>query len=136
MWHTITPAALPEEARRRRIDPSRRIEEAKAGQERMEEEERARRSVVGHSAMPGFGKGCRGYVSSGSPFFRKGERAEAFAAGTRFEKERLWHAEITFRRPTTGPIVIGDGRFMGLGLLAPMRQDERAVAPDSGEEGK
>ena len=32
---------------------------------------------------------------------------------------RLRHVEIVFPSPVPGPLVIGDGRFLGLGLLAP-----------------
>ena len=53
------------------------------------------------------------------PFEANGHRVEAFAVGTRFPKERLWHIEITFRDAVTGPLVIGDGRFLGLGVMAP-----------------
>ena len=55
------------------------------------------------------------------PFDGRGFRAEVFADGTRFEKERLWHIELTLDRPVTGPLVIGDGRFLGLGVMAPAR---------------
>ena len=43
-----------------------------------------------------------------------------FAAGTRFAKERLWHVEITFAQPVEGPLIIGDGRYLGLGLMEPV----------------
>jgi hypothetical protein len=54
------------------------------------------------------------------PFDSRGEPAEAFVVGTRFEKRRLWHVEITFDSPVMGPLVIGDGRFLGLGVMAPV----------------
>src|SRR5262249_37316688 len=38
----------------------------------------------------------------------------------RFTKERLWHVEIGFGRPVPGPLLIGDGRYLGLGLMAPV----------------
>jgi len=53
------------------------------------------------------------------PFEANGTRVEAFAAGTRFAKERLWHVEVVFEAPVSGPLAIGDGRFLGLGVLAP-----------------
>jgi CRISPR-associated protein Csb2 len=53
------------------------------------------------------------------PFERNGARAEAFVKGTRFAKERLWHTEITFADPVAGPLLIGDGRYLGLGVMAP-----------------
>lgn len=52
--------------------------------------------------------------------FSRGTRAEVFSDGTRFEKEGLWHVEIRFDRALEGPLTIGDGRFLGLGLLAPV----------------
>jgi CRISPR-associated protein Csb2 len=55
------------------------------------------------------------------PFFSKGARAEAFSKDSRFEAARLWHLEITFAEPIFGPLVIGDGRYCGLGLMAPVR---------------
>ncbi len=39
---------------------------------------------------------------------------------TRFDKHRLWHVEIAFKEPVAGSLVIGDGRFLGLGVMAPV----------------
>ncbi|MGH9581369.1 MAG: type I-G CRISPR-associated protein Csb2 [Bryobacteraceae bacterium] len=55
------------------------------------------------------------------PFELNGERAEAFAKGTRFSKHWLWHVEAEFADKISGPLIIGDGRFLGLGLMAPAR---------------
>lgn len=119
VWRTVTPVALPERAARRRIDPERKTEEAKAGEERAKELSRAAGAVVQalrHAEV-------RGRVASirvqREPFEANGERVEAFAIGTRFPKERLWHIEITFAEPVMGPLVVGDGRFLGLGVMAP-----------------
>jgi CRISPR-associated protein Csb2 len=54
------------------------------------------------------------------PFESNGERIEVFAEGTRFSKHRLWHVEIEFSDEILGPLLIGDGRFLGLGLMAPV----------------
>jgi CRISPR-associated protein Csb2 len=56
------------------------------------------------------------------PFDLKGARAERFAAGTRFAKERLWHVRLRFGAAIEGPLVLGDGRFLGLGVMAPVRE--------------
>ncbi|MBL4775590.1 MAG: hypothetical protein JKY87_06005, partial [Mariprofundus sp.] len=61
-------------------------------------------------------------------FSRKGVRVEPFADGTRFAKERLWHVEIVFQDEIRGPLVIGDGRFLGLGLMAPLRPESGVAA--------
>jgi hypothetical protein len=62
------------------------------------------------------------------PFEAKGQRAEAFAASPRIAKERLWHVEIAFVQPVHGPLLIGDGRYLGLGLMAPVRRTEGVFA--------
>lgn len=62
------------------------------------------------------------------PFEAKGDRVEAFAPKTRFAKERLWHVEITFNAPIAGPLVIGDGRFLGLGVMAPVQGSQSVHA--------
>ena len=46
LWHTTTPAALPQQAGRRRIDPARRGAETKGGAERAEEEGKAVSAVI------------------------------------------------------------------------------------------
>jgi CRISPR-associated protein Csb2 len=53
------------------------------------------------------------------PWEKRGKRAEVFAEGTRFEKEKMWHVRVTFAHPVSGPVVIGDGRLAGLGVMAP-----------------
>jgi CRISPR-associated protein Csb2 len=51
------------------------------------------------------------------PFRRKGARADTFYPD-RFAG-RLRHVEITFPEPVAGPLVIGDGRWLGFGVMAP-----------------
>lgn len=119
-WRTITPAALPEVARRRRIDPNRRLAESKAGEERAAEQQRAASAViqaVRHAEIPA---GVDTIRVQREPFDANGERVELFAPGTRFQKERLWHVELVFSEPLAGPLIFGDGRYCGLGLMAPV----------------
>ncbi|PCC68198.1 CRISPR-associated protein Csb2 [Nannocystis exedens] len=118
-WRTITAAALPEPARRRRIEPARQREEAKDAAERMREEERAAQAVAVALRHAKVGARPLRLRVQREPFDARGDRAEVFADNTRFRKERLWHVEIEFERPVTGPLLLGDGRFLGLGLLAP-----------------
>lgn len=119
-WRTVTPAALPETARRRRIDPvlGNRL---KAGEERTAEHARAAAAVTQALRHAGVGARALRVRAQREPFGRRGERVEAFSAGTRFDKHRLWHVEIELERPVSGPIVIGDGRFLGLGVMRPVR---------------
>lgn len=128
VWRTVTPAALPERAGRRRIDPARIKEEAKGVEERLKEEGRAVAAVyqaVRHAGVDTLVEHIR---VQREPFRSRGTRAENFAAGTRFSKHRLWHVEIAFTEARTGPLVIGDGRYLGLGLMTPEQEVFRHVA--------
>ncbi|MFT4045594.1 MAG: type I-U CRISPR-associated protein Csb2 [Solimonas sp.] len=53
------------------------------------------------------------------PFEARGERAERFCEGTRFPKHQLWHVEVEFAETISGLLVLGNGRYAGLGLMAP-----------------
>ena len=118
-WRSVTPLALPR-ARRRRIDPARRIDEAKDGAERAAEEARAAAAVRQALRHAGVRAVVEHVHVQREPFDRRGARAEDFAAGTRFPKTSLWHASIVFAEPADPggrPLVLGDGRYLGLGLM-------------------
>ena len=117
LWRTVTPAALPGHAARRRIDPRREREEAKSGAERVREHAAAEWAVRQALRHAGINASVQAVRVQREPFEGKGLRAEAFAKGNRFAKERLWHVEVGFARPITGPLLIGDGRYIGLGLM-------------------
>lgn len=123
-WRTVTPAALPETAARRRIDPRRLCEEAKGGHERAKEQNIAATAVLQALRHVGIDAQVSTIRVQREPFDAKGARAEAFDAGTRFAKERLWHIEIIFAEPIAGPLLLGDGRYLGLGLMAPVQRVE------------
>jgi CRISPR-associated protein Csb2 len=127
-WRTVTPAALPQAAARRRIDPirlaaetrSRAVRlEVKGGKERAGEECRAVDAVAQALRHSGVSVRPSGVRVQREPFDAKGARAESFAPGTRFAKERLWHVEVAFAEHLSGPLILGDGRYLGLGLMAP-----------------
>lgn len=120
VWRTVTPAALPEQARRRRIDPARRSQEVKGGEERSKELLQAAVAVRQALRHAGVRTAVETLRVQREPFEGKGARVEPFAEGTRFDKHRLWHVEIRFAEPISGPLVIGDGRFLGLGVMAPV----------------
>ena len=127
-WRTVTPAVLPEFARRRRIDPARKVQEAKAGSERRAEQERAAAAVGQALRHVQVREGVNAIRLQREPFEANGRRVEDFSAGTRFEKQRLWHVEIEFSAPVSGPLTIGDGRFLGLGVMAPAIQTRGVYA--------
>lgn len=119
VFRTVTPVALPEEAKRRRIEPTRRAAEAKRGLQRVVEIAGARGAVVQALRHAGMRAPVETIRVQREPFDAAGARVEPFSEGTRFEKERLWHVEIAFGVQVEGPLLIGDGRFLGLGLMAP-----------------
>ncbi len=122
LWRTVTPVVLPESSRRRRIDPVRKAQEAKAGSERRAEQDRAAAAVSQALRHVQIRQGAKAVRVQREPFEANGRRVEDFAKGTRFEKHRLWHVEIEFFAPVQGPLTIGDGRFLGLGVMAPVVQ--------------
>ena len=119
LWRSVTPLALPEEARRRRIDPSRRSEEPKGASERADEEGRAAAAVARALRHAGVRRKALAVGVQREPFEAKGRRADDFAYPPRFDKHRLWHVEVQFDGPVHGPLILGDGRYLGLGLMAP-----------------
>jgi CRISPR-associated protein Csb2 len=135
VWRTVTPAALLKHAARRRVDPPKlsqelaiarkqagaALNEAKGSEERSQEEHRAKAFVVQALRHAGVLAGVERIGVQREPFESNGARAEAFAGGQRFAKERLWHVEIGFTHATRGPLAIGDGRYLGLGVMAPVR---------------
>ncbi len=121
-WRSVTPLALPETARRRRIEPARRREEAKPGRERAAEEARAVGAVQVALRHAGVHATVVAARAQREPFEPRGTRVEPFADGTRFAKERLWHVELELDRSVEGPLVLGDGRFLGLGVMAPVAE--------------
>ncbi len=128
VWRTITPAALPEPVSRRRIDPSRKTAEAKSGFERASEQKNAAAAIVQALRHAGIRTRAEMIRVQREPFEAKGQRVESFAPGTRFAKERLWHVEVSFNEPLAGPLVIADGRFLGLGVMTPVQRCDGVFA--------
>jgi CRISPR-associated protein Csb2 len=114
-WHSITPVAVPE----------RRPAGKLRGSGKIAADQRTCAAVADalrHAGHDWRGSEIRVQVE---PFRRRGARADAFEAG-RFAR-RLRHVEIVFPMPVTGPLVIGDGRWLGLGLMAPARDEPPSV---------
>src|SRR5690606_22272981 len=111
----------------RRIEPTRKMDEAKRGIERVMELSGARAAVIQSLRHVNVRAPVVSIRCQREPFEGAGARVEPFAEGTRFEKERLWHVEIVFGVPVQGPLLLGDGRFLGLGLMAPVRDAAPSV---------
>ncbi len=118
-WQSVTAIAL-NSATRRRIEPDkakRKDEDLKSARERTEELSAARGAVRNALRHAGITTEVVDIRLQREPFDAKGLRAEEFAEGTRFSKHGMWHAQIDFAESVPGPIVIGDGRFLGLGVM-------------------
>ena len=126
-WRSVTPLALTA-AGRRRIDPLRTSAEARGAAERAREETRAARAVRQALRHAGVRISPTDVRVQREPFDGHGARAEAFAGGTRFPTHTLWHVAMTFSAPVTGPLLLGDGRYLGLGLMHPVAPSEGVLA--------
>ena len=123
VFRSMTPVALSG-VQRRRIGAT----DEKDSDERSREERRGVGAVVQALRHAGI-RPTPAYVRvQREPFQRRGVRAELFADGSRFSKHTLWHVELRFREAITGPLVIGDGRFCGLGLMEPVEGHSDVVA--------
>ncbi len=110
VWRTVTPAALP-------FAP-RRLETT--GSKRAATQTRAARAVMRALRHVGVRTSVADIRVQREPFDRFSRRAETFADNARFTKESLWHVTVTFNEPASGPLVLGDGRYLGLGLMRPI----------------
>ncbi len=111
LWRTVTPVVLP----------MRHLNGHAKGSERADHEARAAGAVLAalrHAGVDGTVKQIR---VQREPFQRKGTRAADFATPPRLTARHRYHAEITFSDQHPGPLLIGDGRYLGLGLFAPVR---------------
>jgi CRISPR-associated protein Csb2 len=111
-WTSITPLALS-------LDEADADRTAREGAAR-----KAVRQALRHA-------GIRARVASievqQEPWSRKGQKADRFAPG-RFGATALWHVRITFTTPQPGPMLLGNGRYLGLGLLRPVHRQVRWYA--------
>ena len=125
LFHSITPLALPDAPRRRLATT-----ETKPGEDRISEERRASHALLQALRHAGIRLTPTDIRVQREPFQRRGAPAHAFAEGTRFSKHSLWHVEIGFPEPVGGPLVVGNGRYTGLGLLEPIESVESVLLFD------
>lgn len=124
-WRTVTPVAVPWAGVRFASSPLDGGGDRRSGAHRIAGQAQVARAVqqaLRHADMP---PGADIKRLQHEPFEANGERAEAFAHGSRFAKERLWHVEVKFKDAVAGPVVVGDGRYLGLGLMRPLAGAER-----------
>jgi CRISPR-associated protein Csb2 len=126
-WSSVTPVALPAHpGNLRSASPAARgkawarAEEAVA--KSCEHVGLPRPVDVRVSLMPHF-VGSR--PARDFPVFKQGRR------GTEGVVRRLVHASVEFAEETRGPLLLGSGRFLGLGLMRPLDHCPQGGARDS-----
>ena len=137
VFRSLTPVALSS-VQRRRIGSAGQ----KTAEERIREEQQAAGAIVQALRHIDIRARPTNIRVQREPFQKRGMRAELFADGSRFSKHGLWHAELQFRENVPGLLVLGDGRFCGLGLMEPIKNYsdifivnldvKRGIAPENG----
>lgn len=126
-WRSVTPLALPIKAGFRSRQGWPRSGPI-AGSYRLAEEDQAIPAVykaLRHASITAEVASVRVQREA---FDRRGARAELFSSGTRFSRDVLWHVEITFKQTVMGPLLLGNGRYLGLGLLRPAEAPRGIIA--------
>ena len=125
-WRTVTPLVIPWPQARRAMPGDGRANSA-CGMQRVASQVVVAEAVQKALRHAGISAGADIKRIQHEPFEANGKRAEVFTHGPRFAKERLWHVELEFKDAVAGPVVIGDGRYLGLGLMRPLARDEREI---------
>jgi CRISPR-associated protein Csb2 len=120
-WSTVTPAALPLE----------RSGGRNSGADRLAVEVQAAQAVRTALRQAGITAQPTSIRVQREGWGRRHAHADSFARSPRFPARRLWHVSIAFAEPVSGPMVIGDGRYLGLGLMAPGPAQVRLAPPDA-----
>ena len=126
-WVTATPIALP-------THPGK-LSKGKA-ENRSKAWLRAEAAVAKSCTHVGLPKPVDVTVSF-DPFVKGVRPAPAYPAFSQTGADgnpvsrKLLHAAITFSSPVAGPLALGAGRFLGLGLMLPLPNKQRRSANDS-----
>lgn len=120
LWRSVTPVALPGTPQRPGREGLARLagEAAQAG---------AVRRALRHA---GITEPVTAIRVQREPFSGRGGRAETFAHASRFAAASLRHVELRFSEPRRGPLLLGNGRWLGLGLFAPVAGQPRVIVFD------
>lgn len=130
-WVSVTPIALPRH-------PGRLRGGAAAARDRAwKSADAAVRAAVGHVGLPEPSRvevglspllvGSRA-VSAYPPFNQRGRNGVSV-------RRQLVHAVVTFDRPVRGPLMLGSGRFVGLGLMRPVDVREETPSGEDSDRG-
>jgi CRISPR-associated protein Csb2 len=125
-WRTVTPVAISKSHTGRKFRRDHLGAQVTAAG-RLAEQGRVAHAVRQALRHAGLSAKAENVIAQSEPFEAKGVDAARFEYLPRFDRHRLWHVELTFSERVPGPLVIGDGRYLGLGLMAPVAPDDVAV---------
>jgi len=120
IWRTVTPLVLP-------LDPNDSLSVSFVrGSERV-----YKQSQLNHAARQALRhSGINAQVNirriQREPFDSNGTLAERFSF-QRFDRHRLYHLDMEFAESFSGPLVIGNGRYQGLGLMCPVQKTDSGL---------
>jgi CRISPR-associated protein Csb2 len=129
-WVSVTPVILPghddrNKLRRKLLDGFLTpLEKADAVRKLESRIETLLRKALRQSAVPDEIIAGAQFQWRGTGFLPGVELATEYAVSDQHRRFRRVHCRIVFDRPLTGPLCIGGGRFLGLGLFA--------AAPEAG----
>jgi CRISPR-associated protein Csb2 len=142
IWRSVSPVVLfghrPPSSRRTRgqaTQPEADEVRMRADARRWQYEGLLFQNALGHAGL----ENVAAFRLRREPFGAHQPRADAAwrLPASRHDPHRVWlagrpklHAEIVFDEPRAGPILIGDGRFLGLGLFHAVR-DEQPGRPEA-----
>lgn len=111
-WRTVTPAALAAPPIGRRENGGQRVR-------RQDKAVAALKNALRHA---GFDPSRVAASVRQEPYQRHGLPAARYhyEPDPRFHADALYHAELSFAEPVSGPLLIGRGAFLGLGLFEPV----------------
>jgi CRISPR-associated protein Csb2 len=115
VWQTVAAAVLP----------AKRPQGKMSGTVRAEFDQRLSLAVVSALRHAGVRSPASVVAVQREPFFARGARADMFEPG-RFNASQLFHVDIQFEGAVAGPLTVGDGRWLELGLMRPVRGLQRS----------
>lgn len=118
-WASVTPVAISRGFTVPKFtSDGRPLSSNEKYQKKINEWKKLLRDSLRHVSLPqGLINGTEIEISM-TPFLPKCERAEKFRAPG--EKSVLVHVRLAFPEPVRGPFLLGDRRYFGLGLFAPV----------------
>jgi len=120
IWHSLTPVALVRGFKVPKFAPdgARQLSSNERYRLKLAEWSNLLRDSLRHVALPEPLVTACEITLTASPLLSRTERAERYRPPG--EKAVLTHVRLEFSEPIRGPLLIGDRRYFGFGLFAPL----------------